>query len=139
DQAQIVFVDLFAINQPPGDEFRLGTDYGGRDIFGQLIIGTRNSLAIGFLVTLMSVGFGIVYGLGSGHFGGQVDYALMRVVDFFVLLPFLTIVIVFVTIVPSYDICTFSGIMAAFLWKGTARLLRYLALKEKELDYVKAS
>ncbi|MDO5359981.1 MAG: ABC transporter permease, partial [Jeotgalicoccus sp.] len=47
NQAAIVKVDLFAINQPPNDDFRLGTDYGGRDIFGQLIIGTRNSLAIG--------------------------------------------------------------------------------------------
>ena len=139
DQAQIVFVDLFAINQPPSEEFRLGTDYGGRDIFGQLIIGTRNSLAIGFLVTLMSVGFGIVYGLVSGYFGGQLDNALMRVVDFFLVLPFLMIVIVFVTIVPSYDIWTFSAIMAAFLWMGTARLIRSLALQEKELDYINAS
>ncbi len=139
DQAEIVFVDLFAIHEPPNEEFRLGTDYGGRDIFGQLIIGTRNSLAIGFLVTLMSVGFGIVYGLISGYFGGQIDNALMRVVDFFLVLPFLMIVIVFVTIVPSYDIWTFSAIMAAFLWMGTARLIRSLALQETELDYINAS
>lgn len=139
DRAEIVTVDLFAINQPPDETFRLGTDYGGRDIFGQLIIGTRNSLAIGFLVTLMSVGFGIAYGLVSGYFAGQIDNALMRVVDFFIVLPFLMIVIVFVTIVPSYDIYTFSIIMAAFLWMGTARMVRSLALQEKELDYINAS
>lgn len=139
DRAEIVTVDLFAINQPPNDTFRLGTDYGGRDIFGQLIIGTRNSLAIGFLVTLMSVGFGVVYGLVSGYFAGQIDNALMRVVDFFLVLPFMMIVIVFVTIVPTYDIYTFSLIMAAFLWMGTARLVRSLAMQEKELDYINAS
>lgn len=139
DQSEIVTVDLFAIHQPPDDTFLLGTDYGGRDIFGQLIIGTRNSLAIGFLVTLISVGFGVVYGLVSGYFGGQIDNALMRVVDFFLVLPFLMIVIVFVTIVPSYDIYTFSLIMAAFLWMGTARLVRSLALQEKEQDYINAS
>ena len=139
NQAAIVKVDLFAINQPPNDDFRLGTDYGGRDIFGQLIIGTRNSLAIGFLVTAISVGFGIVYGVVSGYFGGQIDNGMMRIVDFFMVLPFLMIIVVFVTIVPSYDIWTFSLIMAAFLWTGTARLIRSVAMQEKELDYINAS
>lgn len=136
---EIVTVDLFAINVAPNEEWRLGTDYGGRDIFGQLIIGTRNSLAIGFLVTLISVGFGIVYGVVCGYFGGQIDNAMMRFVDFMIILPFLMIVVVFVTIVPSYDIFTFSLMMAAFLWMGTARLIRSLALQERELDYINAS
>ena len=135
----IVTVDLFAINVAPNDEWRLGTDYGGRDIFGQLIIGTRNSLAIGILVTLLSVGFGIVYGVICGYFGGHIDNAMMRFVDFMIILPFLMIVVVFVTIVPSYDIFTFSVMMAAFLWMGTARLIRSLALQERELDYINAS
>lgn len=136
---EIVTVDLFAINIAPNEEWRLGTDYGGRDIFGQLIIGTRNSLAIGFLVTLISVSFGIVYGVVCGYFGGQIDNAMMRFVDFMIILPFLMIVVVFVTIVPSYDIFTFSLMMAAFLWMGTARLIRSLALQERELDYINAS
>lgn len=139
DRQTIVSVDLFAINEPPSEEFRLGTDYGGRDIFGQLIIGTRNSLAIGILVTLLSVGFGVVFGLVSGYFGGQIDNMMMRVVDFFMVLPFLMIIIVFVTISPSYTIFSFSFIMAAFLWTGTARLVRSLAIQEKELDYINAS
>lgn len=139
NQSEIVKVDLFSINQPPNDTFRLGTDYGGRDIFGQLIIGTRNSLAIGILVTVISVGFGIVYGVVSGYFGGQIDNAMMRVVDFFMVLPFLMIIVVFVAIVPTYDIWTFSLIMSAFLWTGTARLIRSVAMQERELDYVNAS
>lgn len=49
------------------------------------------------------------------------------------------IVIVFVTIVPSYGIVSFSLIMTAFLWMGIARLIRSKALQEKELDYVQAS
>ena len=48
DQKEIVRVDLFAIYEPPSEEFWLGTDYGGRDVFGQLIIGTRNSFQLGF-------------------------------------------------------------------------------------------
>ena len=139
DQDEIVTVDLFAIHQPPSSEFWLGTDYGGRDIFGQLIIGTRNSLSIGILVTLMTGVIGIIFGLVSGYFGGTIDNIMMRIVDFFMILPFLMIVIVFVAIVRKYSILSFSLIMTAFLWMGKARLIRSKTLQERELDYVQAS
>lgn len=139
DKNEIVKVDLFEINKPPSEEFILGTDYGGRDVFGQLIIGTRNSLTIGFLVTLFSGFIGIVYGVVSGYFGGHVDNVMMRILDFFLILPFLMLVIVFVSIVPSYNTFTFSLIMTLFLWMGIARLIRSKALQEKELDYAQAS
>lgn len=139
DQKEIVTVDLFELNKPPSDKFWLGTDYGGRDVFGQLIIGTRNSLTIGILVTLMTGIIGIIFGLASGYFGGTVDNVLMRILDFFMVLPFLMIVIIFVAIVPKYTLVSFSLIMTAFLWMGIARLIRSKALQERELDYVNAS
>ncbi|MCT1902222.1 ABC transporter permease [Oceanobacillus sojae] len=139
DQDQIVSVDLFAIHQPPGGDFILGTDYGGRDVFGQLIIGTKNSLTIGILVTLLSGIFGIAFGLISGYFGGHVDNVMMRILDFMNVLPFLFIIIVFVVIVPDYSTLTFSLIMSAFSWMGIARLIRSKALQERELDYAQAS
>lgn len=138
-QSEIVAVDLFSINQAPNEEFRLGTDYGGRDIFGQLIIGTRNSLLIGVLVTAISVSFGTAYGVISGYFGGQIDNLMMRIVDFMMVLPFIMIIVVYVTISPDYSIVSFSLIMSAFLWTGTARLIRSLAIQEKEQDYINAS
>jgi peptide/nickel transport system permease protein len=139
NQDEIVTVDLFSIYEPPSKEFWLGTDYGGRDVFGQLIIGTRNSLSIGILVTLMTGVIGIAFGLVSGYFGGTVDNIFMRILDFFMILPFLMIVIAFVAIVPRYSIVSFSLIMTAFLWMGIARLIRSKALQERELDYVNAS
>ncbi|NIK11887.1 ABC transporter permease subunit [Alkalibacillus almallahensis] len=139
NQEEIVRVDPFAIYEPPSEEFILGSDQGGRDIFGQLIIGTRNSLSVGILVTLISGFVGIVFGVVSGYFGGHVDNVMMRIVDFFMVLPNIMIIIVFVTIVPKYSVLTFSLVMAAFLWMGIARLIRSRALQEKELDYVQAS
>lgn len=139
DQDEIVKVDLFAINEPPSSEYWLGTDYGGRDVFGQLIIGTKNSLTIGILVTLMSGFIGIVVGIISGYFGGTIDNIMMRIVDFFMVLPFLMIVIVFVAIVPKYTVTNFSLIMTLFLWMGITRLIRSRALQEGELDYIQAS
>ncbi|MEN2767193.1 ABC transporter permease [Ornithinibacillus xuwenensis] len=139
DQDEIVKVDLFSIHEPPSEEFILGTDYGGRDIFGQLIIGTRNSLSIALIVTILTGIIGVSFGLVAGYFGGHVDNILMRILDFFLILPFTMIVIAFVAIVPKYSITTFSLIMTAFLWMGIARLIRSKALQEKELDYIQAS
>ncbi|MBE7683663.1 MULTISPECIES: ABC transporter permease [Paenibacillus] len=139
DQDEIVKVDLFALYEPPSAQYWLGTDYGGRDVFGQLVIGTRNSLSIAILVTVMTGFLGIVIGLLSGYFGGLIDNIFMRVVDFFMVLPFMMIVIAFVTAVPKYSITSFSLIMTAFLWMGIARLIRSKALQERELEYVKAS
>ncbi|MBB6024619.1 peptide/nickel transport system permease protein [Paenibacillus sp. JGP012] len=139
DQEEIVKVDLFALYEPPSAQYWLGTDYGGRDVFGQLVIGTRNSLTIGILVTLMTGFIGILVGVISGYFGGMIDNMFMRVVDFFMILPFLMLVIAFVTAVPKYNIVSFSLIMTAFLWMGIARLIRSKALQEGELEYIKAS
>jgi len=138
-QEEIVTVDLFAIYEPPSSEFWLGTDYGGRDIFGQLIIGTKNSLSIGLLVTAMTGIIGIVFGLASGFFGGHVDNVLMRILDFFNILPSLMFIIVFAAIVPKYSVWTFSLIMTAFSWMGIARIIRSKVLSERELEYVQAS
>ncbi|EAM8910439.1 ABC transporter permease, partial [Salmonella enterica] len=96
-------------------------------------------LTIGIIVTLMTGCIGILVGLLSGYFGGMIDNLFMRVVDFFMILPFLMIVIAFVTAVPKNNIISFSLIMTAFLWMGIARLIRSKALQERELDYVNAS
>src|SRR5690606_4068375 len=57
----------------PGEKFILGADQGGRDIFGQLVIGAKNSLEIAIGVTIITSIFGIVVGLICGYFGGWID------------------------------------------------------------------
>ncbi|KLR72713.1 MULTISPECIES: ABC transporter permease [Geobacillus] len=139
DQEEIVKVDFLAIYSPPSAEHWLGTDYGGRDVFGQLIIGARNSFTIGLAITLITGAIGLVVGLVAGYFGGWIDNVIMRIIDFILVLPFLMLVIVFVAIVPKYNVATFILIMSAFLWTGKARLIRAKTLAERELDYVSAS
>ncbi|MGP4948346.1 MULTISPECIES: ABC transporter permease [Bacillus] len=138
-QEDIVKVDLFSIYSPPSSEHWLGTDYGGRDIFGQLIIGTRNSFTIGLVITILSCLIGLSIGLIAGYFGGAVDNIIMRIIDFKLILPFLMLVIVLITIVPVFNVTIFILIMSIFLWTGKARLIRSKVLTEKELDYVSAS
>ncbi|MCG6794771.1 ABC transporter permease [Geobacillus sp. YHL] len=139
DQEEIVKVDFLSIYSPPSAEHWLGTDYGGRDVFGQLIIGARNSFTIGLAITLITGAIGLIVGLVAGYFGGWIDNVIMRIIDFILVLPFLMLVIVFVAIVPKYNVATFILIMSAFLWTGKARLIRAKTLAERELDYVSAS
>ncbi len=123
----------------PSGEHWLGTDAMGRDLFSRILYGGQISILVGLVATFVAVTIGVTYGAISGFYGGRADTIMMRIVDFFMVLPFLMIVIVFVTISPSYDIFTFSFMMAAFLWTGTARLVRSLAIQERELDYISAS
>jgi peptide/nickel transport system permease protein len=139
DQTKLLKVDLFSIHQPPSAAHWLGTDQGGRDIFGLLMIATRNSFSIGLVITLLAGLIGLVVGLTAGYFGGVIDNLIMRLIDFILVLPFLMLVIVFIAIVPKYNALTFILIMSAFLWTGKARLIRAKTLAERELDYVSAS
>ncbi|MBB5150260.1 MULTISPECIES: ABC transporter permease [Ureibacillus] len=139
DQEQLMRINLYDRYSRPGEKYLLGADQGGKDILGQLIIGARNSVSIALAITLITGFIGIVVGLICGYFGGWVDYIIMRIIDFFVTIPSLLFIIVFVTLVPKYSITSFILIMSLFLWTGTARLVRSKALSESKRDYVSAS
>ena len=128
--------DKFSV---PGKKFLLGADLGGRPILPQLIIGARNSILIAFSVTIITEIVGVFFGLMTGFYGGRVDNIIMRICDFILILPVVMLIIVFVTIVPTYNIWTFIFIMSAFYWTGVTRLVRSKALSENHRDYVNAS
>lgn len=139
DQQEMMRVSLRDKFAEPGEKFFLGADQGGRDILGQLIIGARNSISIAIAVTLLTGAVGLIIGLTTGYFGGWIDNIFMRIIDFFITIPSLMIIIVFVTIVPKYNIPIFVLILSVFIWPGTARLIRSKALSESRRDYVNAS
>ncbi|WP_342600433.1 ABC transporter permease [Psychrobacillus sp. FSL H8-0483] len=139
DQEALMKVSLRDKFGEPGEKFFLGADQGGRSIIGQLIIGARNSITIALSVTIITGVIGVAVGLITGYFGGWIDNIFMRIIDFFITIPTLMIIIVFVTIIPKYTIASFVLIMSAFLWVGTARLVRSKSLTESRRDYVNAS
>ncbi len=139
DIKEITKINFLAIYQPPSTEYWLGTDYGGRDIFGQLIIGTRNSFTISFCITLFTAAIGLTTGMVAGYFGGIVDQLVMRSIDFVLTLPTTMFIIVLVTIIPKFTVWSFILVMTLFYWTGKARLIRSKVLAERELDYVHAS
>lgn len=139
DQDEVLRISLLDSYMPPNDDFILGTDSGGRSIFGQLIIGARNSITIGFTITALTSIVGITIGLVAGYYGGFIDNFLMRIIDFIMLLPTTMLIIVFITLVSDYNVWTFILIMSAFYWVGQARLIRSKALSESRRDYISAS
>ncbi|MGY3749973.1 ABC transporter permease [Vagococcus acidifermentans] len=139
DQQAVMKVSILDKYAPPGNGFLLGADEGGRDVYGQLIIGARNSILIGFSVTIITSIVGVGLGVLSGYFGGIVDIIVMRVVDFVMILPIQMIIIVFVTIVSNYNVFSFVAIMSAFYWVAKARLFRGKTLSEVRRDYISAS
>ena len=140
NEATALKVNILQRYKAPGvNGFLLGSDEGGRDVFAMLVIGARNSVTIGFTITILTSIIGIIVGLISGYYGKWVDTTLMRIVDFIMILPTLMIIIVFVTVIPNYTLFHFILIMTLFYWVGSARLFRTRTLQEASLDYVNAS
>ena len=81
----------------PSAEFPLGTDESGRSVLALTIWGSRVSLLVGFLASVISV-IGSVVGIAAGHFGRWPDSLLMRVTDWFLVIPFLPLAIVLATV-----------------------------------------
>ena len=140
NEATALKVNILQRYKAPGvNGFLLGSDEGGRDVFAILVIGARNSVTIGFTITILTCIIGIIVGLISGYYGKWVDTTLMRIVDFIMILPTLMIIIVFVTVIPNYTLFHFILIMTLFYWVGSDRLFRTRTLQEASLDYVNAS
>lgn len=145
DQDKVMYVSIFDKYAAPGtvstqgQKFILGADEGGRDVLGQLIIGARNSVTIGFAITILTSIIGVGLGIISGYYGGIIDNILMRIVDFIMILPIMLIIIVFVSIISRYNVWSFIFIMSAFYWVAKARLFRSKTLSEARRDYVSAS
>ena len=75
--------------QPAGEQFFLGTDQIGRDLFSRLIYGARNTIGIAFITTLLSFAIGGTLGVLTALKRGWLDQAISRVVDAFLAIPVL--------------------------------------------------
>ncbi|MCL2285265.1 MAG: ABC transporter permease, partial [Firmicutes bacterium] len=121
DPVDAAFVNLRTRLLPPGGDFFLGTDSAGRDMLHQLILSARNSFTIAYIVTFGGAIIGITFGLLAGFYGGHVDNVLMRLFNFWGMVPSLMLIIVFLQLVPNYGVVTFSLMMIGiFTWMSFA-------------------
>ena len=130
---------VWAPFSPPGvDGFILGTDYLGRDLMASLIHGARVSIVIGVAAAFMSVFIGVTVGALAGFYRGWVEEVLMRITEFFQVLPTLLFSMVIVALFgASLPMITVAiGIVS---WTAVARITRSEFLRIRELEYVTAS
>ncbi len=124
--------------RPPGLRHLMGTDDLGRDIWSGVVYGARVSLLVGLLTAGASTLFGILIGGVSGYYGGTLDDVLMRLTEFFMVIPrfFLALVIIALFGANLWGIIL---VLAALSWPMTARLFRAEVLRLKSLEYVVAA
>ena len=120
----------------PSSAHPLGLDDGGVDMVTLLMWGAQISLVVGFSATVVSMAIGGTVGVLAGYFGGRVDTVLMRITDYFLVIPDVPLMIVVAAIWgPSlFHIVIVIGIL---LWTGSARVLRAQVKSVRERTYVK--
>lgn len=133
--------DLVSIPlQGPGSEDvpLLGTDYNGRDVLAGVLVGGRATLLVAAIAAALTVTIGISIGAFAGYFGGWVDAVLMRVTEFFQVLPALLFAMVLIMLFePSVGTVAFA--IGIITWPGIARLTRAEFLRLKNLDFVRSA
>ncbi|HHY60493.1 MAG TPA: ABC transporter permease [Clostridia bacterium] len=132
-------------NTPPGSEFWFGTDTLGRDLFTRVWMGARMSLAVGFVIALIVLFIGVLYGGIAGLAGGWVDEIMMRVIEIISGVPFVLYVILLMVVMNEVfqmkgsNFATILLAMSIIYWIPMARLVRGQILSLKEQDYVMAA
>ena len=128
----------------PSASYPLGTDADGRSVLTLLIYGARISLLVGITATFLSVALGALAGITAGHFvgvgrfGKVIDNVLMRVTDWFLVIPFLPLAIALaIALGPSIGVIIF--VIGITSWPATARIVRAQALAVESRPYLERS
>ncbi|MFG2075372.1 peptide/nickel transport system permease protein [Nonomuraea maritima] len=122
----------------PSLDYPFGTDESGRSILLMVWWGSRTSLLIGFLAALLSIVIGMVVGITAGHFRGWIGATLMRVTDWFLVLPSLVTAMVLAAILGGSTFTIIAAI-GVTTWPTTARLIRAQTLAVESRPYIERS
>jgi peptide/nickel transport system permease protein len=124
------------VYEPPSAKHWLGLDDGGVDMVTLLIWGARVSLMVGFAATLVATLIGGGVGIIAGYFGGATDSILMRITDYFLVIPDVPLMIV-VAAIWGPSLSHIILVIGLLLWTSTARVIRSQVKSVRERVYVK--
>ncbi|MFJ8000482.1 ABC transporter permease [Streptomyces sp. NPDC096310] len=134
DVASVTDAPGTALEKPSG-AFPLGTDQFGRSLLGLLIWGARVSLTVGLLAAALSVAIGTLIGVVAGHYGGWFATVVMRITDWFLVMPTLVLAIVLATVM-SRSVWTVILAIGVTSWPTTARLVRAQTIAVESRPYI---
>lgn len=125
-------------NFSPSGEFWWGTDAMGRDLFTRVWIGTRISISVAIIATIIDIVVGCLYGGIAAYMGGVVDEVMMRIVEVLNSIPYLIITLLILVVLGNGY---FQLMLALCLtaWTSTARMIRGQILQLRESEYVLAA
>jgi peptide/nickel transport system permease protein len=123
---------------PPGGEHLLGTDMLGRDYLARMVYGGQVSLLVGFSVAILCLSFGLVIGGLAGYYGGAIDVVMVKVAEFFQVLPGIVLALVAAALLGS-NVSIIVAILAITMWPGVARIVRAEAMRISQLGYVESA
>ena len=122
--------------EAPSAAHWFGCDDGGIDVLTLVLEGGRISMLVGFTAAAISIGIGATVGILSGYFGGWVDTVLMRLTDYFLVIPQIVLMIVIAAVWgPSLDHVII--VIGALMWTATARIVRSQVKSLRERVYVR--
>ena len=122
---------------PPSAQFALGTDELGRSVLAGVVHGTRVSLTVGFFAALFATVIGIVIGAAAGFYGGWLDTAVMRVSEFFQVIPSFILAAVIVAM-SGTGLTQIIAVVSLLAWPQVARVMRGEVMRVKQLEFVDA-
>jgi peptide/nickel transport system permease protein len=122
----------------PSSEHWLGTDRQTRDVLSRILVGSRVSLAVGFVAVAILMTIGVLFGALAGYFGGLVDNFFMRLVDIMLAIPQLLLLLLAVALFRP-GLWTTMLVIGFTSWPPTARIVRGQFLSIKNQDFVLAA
>ncbi len=132
-------LDFTAFLEPPGGSHWFGTTQNGFDVFALTMRGMQKSLVIGLLGALMATALAATIGAFAGYFGGVVNTALLTLIDLLMVLPAFLIIAILSPSFRGQTWLIFVGLLAAFQWMVTARIVRGMTLSLREREFVHAA
>jgi peptide/nickel transport system permease protein len=126
----------------------LGTDSLGRSIVNLTVWGTRISMVIGLLATIVTIVVGVVVGIVAGYLGGAIDAVLMRITDLFLVLPTFVLALILAPIILDIvgrdaevvgirmTLIVIVVVIGLTSWASTARVIRSQVLSLKQRAFV---
>ncbi|MBE7732585.1 ABC transporter permease [Devosia faecipullorum] len=126
-------------HQPPSPDEWFGTTRMGRDVFAQVIYGTRTSLAVGFFAGIIIVLIGTCLGIAAGYFGGWIDEVITFFTNVVLVIPQLPLLLVIAAFMGQTSPAVIAIIIGMTSWAWGARVTRAQTLTLRNREYILAS